>query len=136
MNSISRRPLSESAVLLGAILMSLIALTGCGGHQYRKVKFPYHVIVTVDPQMGVIKEHQVVYLLEGGTIEWKAPKGEKFSVEFDPKNCPFESCPVVDNASPQSPKGKHFEFLSLFKYTITVDGKSFDPHVVGGGGHG
>ena len=136
MKSFFGRGLSGSTALFGAILMLVMGASGCSQHQYGKVKLPFHVVVTVDPQQGVAQEHQVIYLFEGGTIEWRAPHGEKFSVEFDPKNCPFQSCPVIDNGSPKSPAGRHFDYLMLFKYTITVNGRPFDPHVVGGGGHG
>jgi hypothetical protein len=136
MSAFLRGVLSGCVVIFGAMLVLMFGGTGCGRGNRPQVTYDCGQTVIVDAQMGVIKKHQAVYLCEGKTLEWQAQGGETFTVEFDPKNCPFESCPIINNAAPKSPSGKHFDYLTVFKYTITVNGKAYDPHVVGGGGHG
>lgn len=75
---------------------------------------------------------KAIYLCKDTVVNWK-PDGHIFSVDF--VDYPFENPKMIfDNTHLTTPKMRDFDDLTVFKFYITVDGHTFDPHVVGGGG--
>lgn len=124
----------------GFALLLLLTLGNSGCEQFQKrepktVKIGCgHKDITVDIGNGVDLHHLAVYVCPGHTVTWNAPAGVTFTVKF-PNGCPFSSCPAIDNNNPTSQPALNPAPVDLMvdKYTITVNGKPFDPHVVGGG---
>jgi hypothetical protein len=129
------------------VLLAVFGISGCDDDSKPKgakgvtddtvtIKCVDTVIVDKDGPNGVAKEHQVVYVCDGHQVKWKGTKGEMFKVEFDPSDCPFNPCPVIDNNNDHGQVKNYAvgDYLHLYKYKITVNGKeSTDPHAVGGG---
>ena len=124
---------------LFALPLFLIIVEGCD--KVHKVQTPpkaprsktydcLDVNVQVDPSNGVDKK--AVYVCEDNTVTWTAQPGVTFTIKF--QDCPFHDCVTFSSGVP-SKKALHFNELTVFKYTITVNNKPFDPHVVGGGGN-
>ena len=125
-----------------SILLFLVALgiAGCPEPQ-RIVKVDCVRSIYVSSTTGVVAEHQAVYVCSGDKVTWKV-KADKdvrsFAIKFKDA-CPFETCADINDAHPTGtvPNAKSYpKYLTLYEYTITVNDKKFDPHVVGGGGHG
>lgn len=89
-------------------------------------------VVDVDPMVGA--KPLAVYVCNGRTVTWK-DNGHAFKVEFK-GDSPFSSDErVFHNQHAKSVGVKHLDQLTVFEYKITVDGKVFDPQVIGGGGN-
>jgi len=90
------------------------------------------VPVNVDPNIGA--RPPAVYVCKNHTVTWK-DNGHTFKVEFK-GDSPFTGdVKVFHNQSATSPGMKDLKQLTVFEYRITVDGKAFDPQVIGGGGN-
>jgi|HubBroStandDraft_2_1064218.scaffolds.fasta_scaffold65556_2 hypothetical protein len=90
----------------------------------------------VSPILGVTPP--VHYVCENDLVAWEG-NGHKFTVTFKSNECPFsDGCNNISDSNTNHEKhGRHFDKLEVFKFSVKVDGrKSFDPYIVGGGGHG
>jgi hypothetical protein len=72
------------------------------------------------------------YVCAHGSVTWNA-NGHEFSVAFK-RACPFPNCNHIDNAHPTAGPIKDLAALTVYDYGITIDGITYDPHIVGGGG--
>lgn len=132
------RVVHGGAVLFALVLVIMLATVGCSQKLQHKSSVTIDCIkkITVDPNTGVVTHHKAAYVCGGDTVKWDAQAGVHFTVHF-PGACPFNPCPDITDAQPtavvaiQPPP----DDLTVYKYTITVNATSFDPHVVGGGGH-
>lgn len=89
--------------------------------------------IKVDPTNNYGVDHKAVYVCDGDTLEWDNQSHATFTVHF-PGDCPFTSCADISDSNPRQIKQLPTD-LTVYKYTITVNGvTSPDPHVVGGGG--
>ena len=91
-------------------------------------------VKTGDPTQFATPE--AVYVCEGDIVTWDpADDVQTFEVEFK-KEYPFEGTPKkFHKGDGKSPKTKHQNpGLTVYEYKITVNGQSYDPQVVGGGG--
>jgi hypothetical protein len=88
--------------------------------------------INVDPNADNGVDHKAVYVCDGDTLEWDNPHGATFTVHFL-NDCPFSSCADITDSNARPIKPLPFD-LTVYKYTITVNGQLHDPHVVGGGG--
>jgi hypothetical protein len=90
--------------------------------------------IKVDPGNNYGVDHKAVYVCygPGETLEWDNPSHATFTVHF-PGDCPFSSCADISDSNARPIKQLPPD-LTVYKYTITVNGvTSPDPHVVGGG---
>jgi hypothetical protein len=118
---------------LFALCLFLITVAGCKFLQKAPRTKTFDctdVSINVDLNNGVDKK--AVYICDGNTVTWNAPSGVNFTIKF--QDCPFLDCNTFTNGVP-SKKALYFTDIRVFKYTITVNGVPFDPHLVGGGGH-
>jgi hypothetical protein len=123
------------------ILIFIVAL-GIGGcpNDHKTAKVNCAREINVSSSSGVSAEHSAVYVCTGDKVTWNVGQNKDlhFTVKFD-EACPFESCSQIDEAHPtvtvQNEKS-YPKYLTVYKYTIRVGDKVFDPHVIGGGGHG
>jgi hypothetical protein len=89
--------------------------------------------IKVDPTNNFGVDHKAVYVCDGDTLQWDNPSHATFTVHF-PGDCPFSSCADISDTNARPIKQLPTD-LTVYKYTITVNGvTSPDPHVVGGGG--
>ena len=80
---------------------------------------------------------EAVYVCEGDVVTWEpASDVQTFDVDFK-KDYPFEGNKKKFNKGDRkSPKLKpQKKGLTVYPYTITVNGVPYDPQVVGGGGN-
>jgi len=122
--------------VLSAALLIAVAIAGCKERHEpndRVVKIRCgDQTVNADPVKGAVPA--VIYLCDDDKVTWNA-NGHAFKVEFK-EDSPFsDDDKVFDNTHAQSKKVKHLGDWAVFPYKITVDGKVFDPHVIGGGGN-
>jgi hypothetical protein len=127
------------AGLFALVLLFTLGTGGCTGKLAKTtaVKIPCVTKIKVDPSNGVDTHHKAVYFCSGDTVKWDANPGVTFTVHF-PGACPFNPCPDITDAQPTAtvvtPPAYPID-LTVYKYTITVNGQMFDPHVVGGGNY-
>ncbi len=124
-------------VLAALLLLVMLGIGGCSEKSLNRTTITIDCItnITVDPTNGVSTHHQAVYICAGDTVKWDAKPGVTFKVHF-PGSCPFNPCPDITDAHPTGKVVMTAAYptdLTLYKYTITVNGSPFDPHVVGGG---
>lgn len=134
---VSRIILWALAGLFAVVLLLALGTTGCRPRFVpppagtKNVKCTTKIIVDPTKDQGV--DHKAVYVCDGDTLEWDNPHSATFTVSFPSGDCPFNSCADITDSNPRPfktlPAG-----LTVYKYTITVNGTSYDPHVVGGGG--
>jgi len=86
--------------------------------------------VDVDAAKGIKK--WAAYLCDGDTLTWNADSTVQFTVLFE-KTTPFANGGRFDNGHPTGNAQPQYGPLAVYKYTITVNGKDFDPQVVAGG---
>lgn len=87
--------------------------------------------ITVDPMTGV--DVLDAYVCKGDKVTWNA-NGHTFCVFFK-HDCPFagpNGCKQIDDQHPKSGQVASDTF-EVYDYGIVVDGKAFDPHIIGGG---
>ena len=127
----------------GLFALVLLFTLGSGGCTAKLPKIKTSVTIncvtniTVDPSTGVDSHKKAAYVCSGDTVKWDAKPGVTFTVDF-PGACPFNSCRGITDAQPKAtvlPPSAYPTDLTVFKYTITVNGQMFDPHVIGGGGY-
>lgn len=88
-------------------------------------------IVQINPNKGA--DPVAVYVCDDDTVTWN-PNGHTFVVEFK-KDSPFkDNEKTFNNGKPKSDKTKHHDVLTVYEYKVIVDGVTFDPQVVAGGG--
>ena len=141
------------ASLVAILCFSNLAVTGCGikkgagaapATTHTKSVDCVNTI-NVSPTTGVIGIHTAVYVCDGDTLTWTADPANTFIINF-PNECPLTPATdctnlksqILSNQSVASSKidAQPTNHIQLYKYSITVNnGKPFDPHVVGGGGH-
>jgi plastocyanin len=130
------RVVFAGAGLFSLLLLSTLGTGGCTGSLVKKRTFKIDCVtkITVDPSNGVASSHKAVYVCGGDTVTWDAKKGVTFTVHF-PGACPFNPCPDITEAQASATVATQPVDLTVYKYTITVNGSNFDPHVVSGGGY-
>ena len=116
------------------VLFSFLALpTSCGEEkvQYIQVKFACATMINVT-DTGVDKPD--AYVCSGNKVTWNA-NNHIFTVFFK-NGCPFQSgCKEIDNQKPTAGPIISSNTTTIYDYGIVVDGKLFDPHIIGGGGN-
>jgi hypothetical protein len=119
------------------VLLSFLWANGCEREpkepagDYVKIRCA-NVTVDVDPAAGV--KQQAVYVCRDRTVTWNG-NGHTFKVEFK-GDSPFSDDDKVFQNNHATSKGmKHLPDWTVYQYKITVDGKVFDPQVIGGGGN-
>jgi len=76
------------------------------------------------------------YVCKNGKVTWNA-NNHIFFVFFK-KDCPFSgpgACKEIDNQHPTTSPITDTTTPTVYDYGIVVDGKVFDPHIIGGGGN-
>jgi hypothetical protein len=127
------------AVLFALLLLFVLGTSGCKATLVQQAGTKILKCATkinVDPTNGVAQGDEAVYVCNDSNfkkVTWKADQGVTFTVHF-PGACPFNPCPDITDANPVATVGTLPFGLTVYKYTITVNNKPFDPHVVGGGG--
>ncbi len=115
-----------------SLLLSLLALpTSCGEEkfQYVQVKFACKTTINVT-DTGV--DTPDAYVCSGNKVTWNA-NGHIFTVFFK-NSCPFVSgCKEIDNQKPTAGPINSTASTTIYDYGIVVDGKLYDPHIIGGG---
>lgn len=126
----------DAVICFASLLLAALGTSGCG-QKLRKAVIVLDCgdkTVVVDPNSGVIPSQTAVWVCDDDTVTWDG-NGHEFKVEFKDKSPFTDNEKVFHNKHPKSFGAKHLTHLEVFEYRITVDGKSFDPQVVGGGGH-
>lgn len=115
-----------------AALFSLLALpTSCSQDKapYVQVKFACRTTINVT-DTGV--DIQDAYICSGNKVTWNA-NNHVFTVFFK-NGCPFQSgCKEIDNQKPTAGPIISTATTTIYDYGIVVDGKLYDPHIIGGG---
>ena len=126
----------SAAVRCALTVVLLLGASGCpqGPKIARKSKtVNCDDTIKPDPSTGGV-DLQAAFLCEDDTVTWQAQPGHTFQVEFK-AGSPFVG--AKSKFSDQDPSGKvkqHYDYLEVYKYSITVDSKpTIDPQVVGGG---
>jgi len=141
---LSRLILWGPVALFAVLLVYTLGTTGCGEKPKgaktpgkRTLSCETTIHVTPAAVHGVDKDS--IYVCDDpgfNKVSWIAPPGVTFEVHFastTPADCPFNPCPAsitdgrLQTVAPQ-PNG-----LTVYKYWITVNGTTHDPHVIGGG---
>ena len=96
---------------------------------YVQVKFACKTAINVT-DTGV--DTPDAYVCKNSKVTWNA-NGHIFVVFFK-KDCPFGQggCKEIDNKYPTAGPITTTT-LTIYDYGIVVDGKLFDPHIIGGG---
>jgi hypothetical protein len=118
-----------------SLLFALLALpTSCSqdkGHY--EVKFQVACTTTINvTDTGV--DVQDAYVCKNTKVTWKA--NNHIFVVFFKKDCPFVSgCKEIDNQKPTAGPliASSSTTPTVYDYGIVVDGKAYDPHIIGGG---
>ena len=86
---------------------------------------------------GVTQDPPDIYVCEGQKVRWYA-NGHTIIVTFKNKS-PFVDHQTAFKASGtefvESDKMDHFDHIQGFPFSINVDGHTYDPQIIGGGGH-
>jgi len=128
------RVISRLAALL--VLLSLLAFPTSYGQQkvpdYVQLKVTCMTTLNVNLQTGV--DVPDAYVCKNTKVTWKA--NDHIFFVFFKHDCPFTTngCKEIDNAYPTAGPIASDTF-TVYDYGIVVDGKLFDPHIIGGGGH-
>jgi hypothetical protein len=140
--SVSRLVFWVSSSLFAVLLLCILGSLGCGVKPEVQAKKPKtfdcgkEQDITVDLQKKNGVDKQAVYVCDGDTVVWKPANGvNSFAVHFN-GDCPLTSCTSdITNNTPQTAATQPTE-LTVYKYTLIINGTQvFDPHVVGGGGY-
>ena len=110
----------------------LVMPTSCGQGQTADVlKVSLRCTMTINVQdTGVDQGGGRV--CENTKVTWVA-NGHDFYVFFK-QACPFSpDCKHINTQNPTSGPMKHVSSFTIFDYGIVIDGKAFDPHIIGGG---
>lgn len=117
---------------LSMVFSLLASPTGCRQEKtmYAQIRLSCTTQINVDPQTGV--DVQDAYVCKNNQVTWIA-NGHTFCVFFK-HDCPFgpNGCKVIDDHNPKSGPVASDKF-EVYDYGIVVDGKVFDPHIIGGG---
>jgi len=132
----SRSMFWAQAGLFAAALLLAFEISGCAPRALPPPPGTKNVKCTekikVDPGNNYGVDHKAVYVCYGQTLAWDNPSNATFKVHF-PDDCPFTSCADISDSNARPIKQLPPD-LTVYKYTITVNGvTSPDPHVVGGG---
>lgn len=115
-----------------SFLFALLALpTSCSQDkvQYVQVKFACRTSINVTDTGVDITD---AYVCAGNKVTWNA-NNHVFTVFFK-SSCPFQSgCKEIDNQKPTAGPIISSTNTTIYDYGIVVDGKLFDPHIIGGG---
>jgi hypothetical protein len=120
------------------LALFLIIASGCNVSRPKSVPPPCgSKTFKVDPTQGVIPA--AVYICEDDFVTWD-PNGHTFKVHFDNNESPFkDNSTDFDNTKNKPTKGgkKSPDDVTVYKFKIDVVdvNKTFDPHVVVGGGN-
>lgn len=118
-----------------SVLFSLLASpTNCGQEKttYYQLKVACTTTLNVNSQTGV--DVADAYVCKNNKVTWNA--GDHVFFVFFKHDCPFgpNGCKEIDNQhSTAGPIAS--DTFTVYDYGIVVDGKLFDPHIIGGGGN-
>jgi len=118
-----------------SVLFSFLAMpTNCGQQKSETYKFTVTCTTTINvTSTGV--DVSDAYVCRNTKVTWVA-NDHIFSVGFKNGVCPFQgqnACKEIDNKYPTSTLIKDTTSTVIYDYGIVVDGKLFDPHIIGGG---
>jgi hypothetical protein len=139
---VSRLVFWVSSSLFAVLLLCILGSLGCGVQPAFKAKKPKtfdcgkEQDISVDLQKKNAVDKQAVYVCDGDPVVWKPANGvTSFKVHFT-GDCPFTSCASdITDSTPQIAATQPTD-LTVYKYSLTINGTQvFDPHVVGGGGY-
>jgi hypothetical protein len=68
---------------------------------------------------------------ENTKVTWSANNHD--FVVFFKSACPFPDCKHINNLHPTTGPMQHVSQFTIFDYGIVIDGKLYDPHIIGGG---
>ena len=125
--------MSVNRIILSiAGLFSFLALpTDCGQQKPEVYKLTIPCTYSInDTPTGVSVPD--AYVCPKTSVTWVAQQGTKEFVVFFNHDCPFSSCKKIDQDH-ATWAIKDLEGLTVFDYEIWIDGKVFDPHIIGGG---
>jgi hypothetical protein len=116
------------------VLLGFLALpTSCvqEKNMYAQLKIACTTTLNVNSQTGV--DVVDAYVCKNTKVTWNA-NDHVFFVVFK-HDCPFglNGCKEIDNQHPTAGPIAS-DTLTVYDYGILVDGKYFDPHIIGGGG--
>jgi len=119
---------------LSSLFSVLASPTNCGQEKtaYYQFKMPCTTTLNVNLQTGV--DVTDAYVCKNNQVTWQA-NGHTFCVFFK-HDCPFggpNGCKEIDDHNPKSGPIKASDTPIVYDYGIVVDGKVFDPHIIGGG---
>lgn len=130
--------MSLARIILGIAGLSLVSSllaspTGLTQEKtmFAQIRLACTTSINVDPQNGV--DQPDAYVCDNSTVTWIA-NNHTFCVFFK-HDCPFagpNGCKQIDDQHPTSGKVTPGKF-KVYDYGIVVDGKVFDPHIIGGG---
>ena len=129
--SVSRIILSITGL---SVLLSLLASpTNCSQDQEKttyQLKLACTITLNVNSQTGV--DVVDAYVCKNTRVTWKA--NDHIFFVFFKHDCPFgpNGCKEIDNQHPTAGAIASDTF-AVYDYGIVVDGKLFDPHIIGGG---
>ena len=146
---LSRSTLIVPVTLFGPLLVLALGITaGCQPYAVKPPQTARTKTVTCNTTINVTPGalHGVdkdIYVCDGDQVSWVAPANVTFSVQFAstaPADCPFNPCPAsITDSTAQTVGPQPKNVLIVYKYTIIVtaggSAKTYDPHVVGGGGY-
>jgi hypothetical protein len=107
----------------------LLTISGCGHEESQTAKISCRDRKTdVDKNTGV--KHMTVVLCPGRKMHW-SDGGENWVVEFKGNDSPFQGKPMKISKGDQDPVARTgLKQDTTFPYSITVDGKKFDPQII------
>jgi hypothetical protein len=129
--------MSLARIILGiaalSIVFSLLASpSGCGQEKtiYFQLKIACTTTLNVNSQTGV--DVPDAYVCKNNKVTWNA--NDHIFFVFFKHDCPFGpgGCKQIDNQHPTAGPITS-NTLTVYDYGIVVDGKVFDPHIIGGG---
>ena len=130
--------MSFARIILGiaglSVVFSLLASpTGLSQEKtmYAQIRLACTTSINVNSQTGV--DTPDAYVCKNDKVTWVA-NGHTFCVFFK-HDCPFvgpNGCKQIDDQHPKSGQVASDTF-EVYDYGIVVDGKVFDPHIIGGG---
>lgn len=116
-----------------SVVFSLLASPmGCSQEKtmYAQIRLACTTTIKVNSQTGV--DVTDAYVCKNSKVSWKAD--DHIFFVFFKHDCPFgpSGCKEINNQHPTAGPITS-DTLTVYDYGIVVDGKVFDPHIIGGG---
>jgi hypothetical protein len=124
-------------LMIGFALVSVIVYAGSTRFRTIRITRGNHAI-KIDPNTGEGAKPHGVLVSAGDTITWCRDHNGKFSVDFK-DGSPFTDHKThfteADCANPDViVQASSINDNDVYKYSVTADGRPFDPHVIVAGG--